>query len=447
MEEGPSFLLAHLLQFFTSGDFLYYLLNGGMVVLLLFTSAIVSGSEVAFFSLSATDILQCKESKSTSEIRVARLLSDPKRLLATILIFNNLVNVGIVTLTSFLSWKIFGKDNVAILFVVNTVVITFLIVFFGEVIPKVYANQTNLKFAIKSSAILSVASVVFKPVALMLVAMTTLIEKRIQKKGYEISVEELTKAVEIATSDEESDEQKEILKGIVNFSTINARQVMQSRMDITAFDYSLDFHQLMDKINKGSFSRIPVYEERVDKIKGVLHVKDVLPHIDREEDFEWQNLLREAYFVPETKMIDDLLKDFQDKRVHMAMVVDEYGGISGLVTLEDIIEEIVGEINDEFDVEADQYTKINDNTFLFEGKLSLHDFCKILDVRPEIFDEVKGESESLGGLVLELNSSMPKAGDHVEFEDFEFIIQSVNTKRIKKIKVIHEQKERPDFED
>ena len=447
MEEGSSFILAHLLQAFTSADLWYYIINGGVLLLLLLTSALVSGSEVAFFSLNASDIVQCKESKEPAENRVAGLLTDPKRLLATILIFNNFVNVGIVTLSSFLCWKIFGKDNVAVLFVVNTVLITFLIVFFGEVIPKVYANQKNLNFAVKTSSLIAIASFIFKPVAYVLVSFTSLIERRIQKKGYEVSVEELTEAVELATSDQATDEQKEILKGIVNFSTINAKQVMQSRMDITALEYSLDFHQLMDKINKSSFSRIPIYEERVDKIRGILHVKDVLPHIDREENFEWQNLLREAYFVPETKMIDDLLKDFQEKRVHMAIVVDEYGGISGLVTLEDIIEEIVGEINDEFDVEADHYTKVNEDTYLFEGKISLHDFCKVMDVKPDLFDDVKGESESLGGLLLELNSSMPKAGDKVEFEDFDFVIQSVNTKRIKKVKVIYKKVKDFEFED
>ena len=267
-------------------------------------------------------------------------------------------------------------------------------------------------------------------------------EKRIKKKGYQTSVEEIRQALELASSTS-TEEEKDILRGIVNFGTINVKQIMRARMDITAFDYDVDFHQLMDKINKCSFSRIPVYKNRIDNIKGILYIKDILPFIDQNENFAWQKLLRPCFFVPETKKIDDLLKNFQERRVHMAIVVDEYGGTSGLATLEDIIEEIVGEITDEFDKEDVNYSKIDNHTFIFEGKISLNDFLKIVEEEPEALDEVKGESESLGGLLLEIHKKMPQVGERITHKEFEFLIESATTKKIKRIRVvIHEGQEK-----
>ena len=263
-----------------------------------------------------------------------------------------------------------------------------------------------------------------------------MIESQVEKKGHNITVDELNQALEITTGDETTEEEKGILKGIVNFSTLTVKQVMKSRMDVTAFDIEMDFHELMDKINKSGFSRIPVYNETIDKIEGILYIKDLIAHIDKEDDFKWQILLRPGFFVPENKKVDALLKDFQEQRVHMAIVVDEYGGTSGLITMEDIIEEIVGEINDEFDDEDVAYNKLDNSTYIFEGKTSLNDFCKIVGVEPSTFDDVKGESESLGGLLLELNATLPRGGEKIKFDQFLFTIVAVDLRRIKRVRVL-----------
>lgn len=437
--DGPELLLS-LAAVVSNSDFIWLGVQGSIVLILLILSGLISGSEVAFFSMTPEDLNSCRESKKKSERQIAKLLDKPKKLLATILIFNNFVNVAIVTLTTVMTWQIFGTDNEGWTFALVTFSITVLIVFFGEIIPKVYASNRNITFARRTVFLINAASAIFTPLSFLLTSFSSIIEKRVKKKGYDISVDELQEAVEITTNNT-SEEEKEILKGIVNFSTITVKQVMKSRIDITAVEFDLDFHQLMDKINKCGYSRIPVYQDRIDNLKGILYVKDLLPFIDQDENFAWQKLLRKGYFIPESKKIDDLLKDFQEKRVHMAVVVDEYGGTSGLITLEDIIEEIVGEINDEFDDEDVVYNKVNKNTYVFEGKTSLNDFIKIIDEDPDVFDEVKGESESLGGLVLELNSSMPQVGEKIPYGRFEFIPDSVNHKRIKRVKVvIHEAK-------
>jgi len=262
-----------------------------------------------------------------------------------------------------------------------------------------------------------------------------MIEKRIENKEFEVSIDELNQAVELTTQEGATEEEKGILKGLVNFGQLTVKQVMRSRIDITAFDNEMDFHELMDKINKTGFSRIPVYHETIDRIIGILYNKDLLPFLDRDEKFEWQSLLRTPYFVPETKKIDTLLKDFQKKRVHMAIVVDEYGGTSGLLTLEDIIEEIVGEINDEYDDDEIQFSKINPNTYVFEGKTSLNDFCKVVEMDPSLFDDVKGESESLAGLILEINNKIPLSGQKIIYNRFEFTVEAVDQRRIKRVRV------------
>lgn len=434
--EGPHGGLIVLLSI-AQGDLLYYVWNGLVLLLLLFMSALVSGSEVAFFSLSQQDLEYCAESKKRNEHSIFRLLMRPKKLLASILIFNNLVNIGIVTLSTFMLWHALGsKQPSGIIFTAVTIVITILIVFFGEVIPKVYATQKALAFAKRMSLFLTIIDKIFSPLSYPLLGLSRFIERRIKRKGYDISVEDLHHALEMTTDEGNTTaEEKEILKGIVNFSTISVRQIMHSRLDITAIDLKMDFHQVMDKINKTGYSRLPVFKDTIDKLEGILYVKDLLPFIEQNENFKWQKLLRSIYFVPESKMIDDLLKNFQEMRVHMAIVVDEYGGTSGLITLEDIIEEIVGEINDEFDIEEIEFSKVDANTYIFEGKTSLNDITKILDVRTDTFDEVKGESESVGGLLLELHERMPNAGEKITFDKFEFTIESVNSKRIKRAKI------------
>lgn len=415
----------------------FFTVNGLLILFLLFLSAMISGSEVAFFSLSPVDIRQCENSNNSSEKKIATLLEHPKRLLATILILNNLVNIAIVTLATFITWEIVGSKSTEGLLVVSlTAAITFAILFFGEVIPKNYATLNNLYFAKLTASALGVSSTVFRPLSWGLLKISDLVEKRVEKKGYSLSVDELNTALEITTNLDASEEEKGILKGIVNFGTISVKQVMKSRLDITAVDYEDDFHTLMDRINKSGFSRIPVYKETIDKIEGLLYIKDLLPYTDRDEDFQWRNLLRPGYFIPESKKIDGLLKDFQEKRVHMAIVVDEYGGTSGLITLEDVIEEIVGEINDEFDDDDIAFNKLDENTFVFEGKTSLNDFCKIIDEDAQVFEPVKGESESLGGLLLELNTKLPRAGDKITYDKFVFTAVAVDSRRIKRVRVL-----------
>ncbi|MCV9388545.1 gliding motility-associated protein GldE [Reichenbachiella ulvae] len=427
-----------LLAAFFSGPEIYFLIANLILVILLFVgSALVSGSEVAYFSLSLEQVID-QGNDSPQDKRIIHLLSNPNKLLATILILNNFINISIVMLTTYVTLSVtvdhFSTETVL---GILTIVITFLIVFIGEIVPKVYANQNNWAFAQKTSKLLTFANEMFSPLSWLLIRVSSVIENRIEKKGYNVSVDELNEALEITTDKETTEEEKGILKGIVNFGTLSVKQIMKSRMDITALDMETDFHELMNQINKTGYSRIPIYKETIDNIEGILYIKDLLPYLSEEETFKWQDLLRPGFFVPETKKIDTLFKDFQEKRIHIAIVVDEYGGTSGLITMEDVIEEIVGEINDEFDDETDaEYKKIDNNTYIFEGKTSIMDFCKITDVDHKIFEEVKGESESLGGLLLEINSTLPYAGEKIIFDRFTFVITSVNEKRIKKVRIV-----------
>ncbi|WP_186757061.1 gliding motility-associated protein GldE [Echinicola salinicaeni] len=424
----------------------YIIINSLIFLILLMASALVSGSEVAYFSLSHDDLGELNnESEENSEL-VIKLIEAPQKLLSTILILNNLINIGIVTLTTFFTLNLFGTDATGIIIIlIQTVGVTFAIVFFGEIVPKVYANNARVSFSKFMAKSLNFFSIALAPLSSFLMTISNIIERRIERKGYTLSVNELHQALEI-TSEHTTEGEKDIFKGIVNFGTLSVKQVMCSRMDITAVDVEMDFHELMDKINKSGYSRIPVYKETIDNIEGILYIKDLLAHIEKEEDFQWQTLTRKGLFVPENKKVDALLKDFQNKRVHMAIVVDEYGGTSGLVTLEDLIEEIIGEINDEFD-DADNllYKQIDDNTHVFEGKVSLNDFCKRLELDPQSFDEVKGDSESLGGLLLELNRKLPNNGSKIQFEKFTFTILAVDAKRIKKVKVYMSPQETGDL--
>ncbi len=411
-------------------------------------SGLISGSEVAFFSLTSSDY---EKKETSSDTRIANLLINPRKLLATILILNNLVNVFIVTLSTYLTWQIVDDEgSKGAILAILTAIVTALIILFGEIIPKVFASHNALLFARFTSGMLIFFEKILSPISWFLMLTGNIIERRIKKKGYSLSVDELNQALEFMPEQETTEKEKGILRGIVNFGTLSVKQIMRSRMDITAVDIDSDFHELMDQINKTGFSRIPVYSETIDKIEGILYIKDLLPHVDKEDDFSWQKLLRPGYFVPESKKIDDLFKDFQEKHVHMAIVVDEYGGTEGLITMEDIIEEIVGEINDEFDDESDiQYNKLDKNTYVFEGKTLLNDFCKLVMVDASYFDDVKGESESLGGLLLELNEKLPNAGEKILFKHFKFTIVAVDQKRIKRVRVfIDPEKDlRSDYED
>jgi putative hemolysin len=412
----------------------YLAINIGILILLLLLNAIISGSEVAMFSLTNEERSRCRESENSRERSIIKLLDNPQRLLATLLIFINLVNITFITLATFLTYQYFGKEN-PVATVILTFGVTFIIVFFGEMIPKVYANQNTLTFAKITVPIVEFASIIFKPIASLLLSISSLFNNAIERKGYNITTEDLNHALEITTGKDTSEQEKDILKGIVNFGNTSSRQVMQSRLNITAFDSRWNFHELLDKINKSGYSRVPVYKEKIDKIEGILYIKDLLPHIDRDEKFDWQALLHVPFFIPESKKIDDLLYDFQEKRVHMAIVVNEYGETEGLVTMEDIIEEIVGDINDEYDEGTKEYKKLNDTTYEFEAKTTLNDFSKILNITPEEFENVKGDSETVAGLLLELFGRLPNASEEITHERFKFTIVSADNKRIKKIKV------------
>ncbi len=437
IDEPPSWLLNQLLVTFGGTDISLIFLIGtiGVILLLLVFSAIISGSEVAFFSLSGTELEECSENNKGSDKLICLLVEKPKELLATILIINNFVNVAIITIATYATWKITGHTNEGPVLATLAAVITILIVFFGEIIPKIYANQKGLIVARLSSRVLFISMKIVRPLAWVLVSMTSIVEKRIKKKGYSVSIEEVNHALALSTAIGTTEQERDILKGIVHFSTIPVTQIMKARVDMEAVELSISFHELMDKINKTGFSRLPVYKENLDTIEGILYIKDLLPHTNMDEFFEWQKLLRPAYFVPEAKMIDTLLKDFQEKHVHMAIVVDEYGGTEGLITLEDIIEEIVGEINDEYDTEDDSFKKIDPSTYDFEGKTSINDFCKVVKEDAKLFEEIMGESESLGGMMLEVHSRLPNTGEQVHFGKYTFTVLSVDTKRIKKIRV------------
>jgi putative hemolysin len=440
VDEPPSLVLGiigEILQAqLIAADLFYFIIIGVVLIILLGTSALISGSEVAYFAIDLHEIEAFRRSGNNSDTRILRLLSKPKYLLATILILNNFVNVAIVTISTYVTWQVFAGANQATLITSLTAIITFLIVFFGEIVPKIYANKQRVSFARRTSGILYVTSTIVRPLAWLLVNLTTIVERKLEKGVYDSSsIEEVHHALEMTTESDMSEEEKDILRGIVNFSTISVTQIMRSRMDVVALDNKASFHEVLDFINKEGFSRIPVFDEVIDKIDGILYVKDLLPYIEQEQDFKWQELTRSAYFVPESKMIDDLLKDFQEKRVHIAIVVDEYGGTSGLITMEDILEEIVGEISDEFDEDETFFSQVSENVYDFEGKTSIYDMSKALKVDPAIFDSVKGESETIGGMLLEEFGQIPNTNDFIEFENYTFTIVAVDKRRIKRVRV------------
>jgi len=404
-----------------------------VVAILLLISALLSASEAAFFSIPAEDLDNCRQSKNRNEQAIIALLDRPHLFLVTFIVLSTIVKVGIITISTLLFWDMDRLGG--IVFISSSLIL----IFFGELIPKMYARQNSISFARAIAGPLKILFVVTKPISIPFIKMRSIWEKKFVEKRS--NAEELSQALELAAGIEGTSEgEKDILRGIVNFGTLTVKQVMRTRSEISAINLESTFEELMDAVNKSGFSRIPVYRKTIDTIEGVLYIKDLLPFLDHESGFEWQKLLRPGFFVPESKKIDLLLKDFQEKRVHMALVVDEYGATKGLVTLEDLIEEIIGEINDEFDEVDIAFKRIDDKTFVFDGKTTLHDFCKALDIDPKTLSTVRGESESLGGLILELNNELPKTGDHINYEQFTFVIESVDRKRIKRVRVkVHEQ--------
>ena len=412
-----------------------------LAILLLFASGFVSASEIAFFSLSPNDLSEIEKEEHASDRRIVALLEDSEKLLATILISNNFVNVTIIMLCNFFFAEVVDFGNSVIVeFLVITVVLTFLLLLFGEIMPKIYSAQHTLKFVRMAAPIVMVLKRAFSPLSNLLVRSSFIVNKCVAKKNYNISVDELSQALEL-TDKTEISEESNILEGIIRFGGETAKEVMTPRLDMVDLDVSATFNEVLDCVVENGYSRVPVYEDSRDNIKGILYIKDLLPYLKKEADFAWQNLIRPAYFVPETKMIDALLRDFQTNKIHIAIVVDEFGGTSGIVTMEDIIEEIVGEINDEYDEEERSYVKINDHTYVFEAKTLLSDFYKILKIDSDSFEDIEGDADTLAGLLLEIKGEFPKLHEKLEFEHFQFEVLEMDARRILKVKVlIGEQK-------
>ncbi len=402
-------------------------------VLLLF-SAFASGSEIAFFSLSRTDIEELEDSKSPVDKRLLRLLSDPDRLLATILIVNDFVNVGVVMLLNYFFLDILNFGGAVWLeFLLMTVVLTFLLLLFGEVMPKIYSKSNTMRFARFAANGFSMLSSILRPFSSFLVRSTLFAQRLVSKKNHLLSVDELEQALEL-TDKKEIGEQKKMLEGIIRFGDETVKNIMTSRLDMVMLDIRTPYGEVLKCAAENAYSRIPVYGKTQDDVRGVLYIKDLIPHLDRGETFRWQSLIRQPFFVPETKKIDDLLCDFQAVKVHMAMVVDEFGGISGLITLEDIIEEIVGEINDEFDEPDTSYELLSENVYLFDGRTMLSDFYKITALDSDDFDEVSGEADTLAGLLLEVKGEFPALHEEIECNGILFEVVQKDKHRIVKIK-------------
>ena len=408
-------------------------------VFLLMLSAIISASEVAFFSFSPQTLDEIEHSNKKSDQRIHNLLEDPQKLLATILIGNNFVNVSIILILTFVTNQLINFGNaIVIAFLFQTVLITFLLLFFGEITPKIFASREGRRVATFTAPILIVLYKIFKPLVHLLVKSTSTINRRLERHNKpNISMDELSHAIELTSG--QNDEDTEILEGIIKFVNIQVVDIMTSHVDMVSVDIKTSYKNLLAVIVESGYSRIPVYSGSPDNIKGVLYSKDLLPHLDKPNSFRWQTLIRQAYYVPETKMIDDLLSEFQQNKVHLALVVDEYGGTSGLITLEDIVEEIIGDISDEYDEEEALYTKIDDHTFIFEAKIQLNDFFKIGEIDEDDFIDAEAteEVETLAGFILELKGEIPRKDERIEFgEKYLFEVLSVDNRRIKKVKLI-----------
>lgn len=417
------------------------ILNFSVLIVLLISTALVSGAEAAFFSLSSSDIQGELESKTRRGNTIVKLIEKPKKLLATLMVAKTFFNLSFALLFIAIGDRLFPTFEdvlfgiIEIRLVLELVIVTFIILLLGEILPKLYASKNNLRFVHFMANPIQILDKLLSPINRPMQAITLYFHKRLGKQKSDISVDQLSHALEITTEGDTTEEEQKILYGIVSFGNTDTRQVMQPRMDVFALGEHMGFSEVVKQIVKNGYSRIPVYRENMDTVTGVLYVKDLLPYIDK-SDFNWISLKRDAYFVPENKKLDDLLKEFQEKKIHLAIVVDEYGGTSGVVTLEDIIEEIVGDISDEFDDEDLVYSKLDEKNFVFEGKTVLKDFYKVISLEDETeFEENKGESETIAGFVLEIAGSFPKKGEKIIFNNITFIIEALDNKRIKQIKV------------
>lgn len=434
----------YLQQLFSEVQFLNpttgAIIAGVLACILLVLSGYASGSEIAFFSLSPNDLNELDEDKNERDRQISALRDDSERTLATILITNNLVNVTIIMLCNYFFAHVVDFGTAYWLqFVMITVLLTFVLLLFGEIMPKVYAAQHVLAFCRFSAPGITSLRKVFYPLSSILLRSGLLAEKVVQKENHVLSVDDLEQALEL-TDENDLKEEKNMLEGIVRFGDETAKEVMTSRQDVVDLDFRTSYQDVLKCIIENNYSRIPVYQGSIDNIRGILYIKDLIPHLSKPANFRWQSLIRPPYFVPETKKIDDLLRDFQENKVHIAIVVDEFGGTSGIITLEDILEEIVGEINDEYDEEEKTYTRINANTYVFEGKTLLSDFFKILDIDDETFEEVEGDADSLAGLLLEIKGDFPVLHEKIDFKNFTFEVVELDNYRISKIKlVIHDK--------
>ncbi|MBT8305525.1 MAG: gliding motility-associated protein GldE [Maribacter sp.] len=419
-----------------------FILRICVLMLLLLCSALISGAEVALFGLSVTDLNAIEQDKTSRGKIIVKLLDRPKKLLATILIANNAINIGVVllfaiigdTLFSNITFKLF--NFISVRFLLEVIVATFLILMFGEILPKVYANRNRVSFSHFMAYPLKVLDFLFAPLSLPMRSATIFLNNKLGKYKSNLSVDHLSQALELTSEGDTTKEEQKLLEGIVTFGNTDTKQVMRPRIDLFALSEDMKFTDVLNEIKTQGYSRIPVFSENMDNVLGVLYVKDLLPYIDR-KTFNWLKLIREPYFVPENKKLDDLLNEFQDKKNHLAIVVDEYGGTSGIVTLEDIIEEIVGDISDEFDDEDLVYSKLDDFNYVFDGKTALKDFYRVVKIEDdEDFEEQKGESETIAGFVLEISGSFPKKDEKIVFKNYAFIVESLDKKRLKQIKVI-----------
>ncbi len=437
MDPDPLQIALPLLALATS----FLSLKIGILIFLIVSSALISGAEVAFFGLSATDLHDLEKRSDAKANLVMRLLQKPKKLLATILIANNAINIGIVLLFSdlgnvFFSGITYGFfDLISLKFLIEVVLVTFLILMFGEILPKVYANRNRMAFAQFMSLPIKGLDLVFSPLSMPMRWVSLFLHEQLGKQRSTLSVDHLSQALELTSDGDTTKEEQKILEGIVSFGNTDTKQVMRPRIDIFALSDSLKFTEVLEAITTHGYSRIPVYSEHIDQVVGVLYVKDLLPYIDR-KTFAWMSLIRPPYFVPENKKLDNLLLEFQDKKMHLAVVVDEFGGTSGIVTLEDIIEEIVGDISDEFDDEDLVYSKLDAHNFVFEGKTTLKDFYKVAKIEEEdLFESHKGESETIAGFVLEIAQGFPKRGSEIPFHNYKFTVESLDKKRLRQIKI------------
>lgn len=408
-----------------------------LILFLLIISFVVSGSEVAFFSLTYRDINILKTKQDTSWKRIVNLLEEPRALLASLLIANTLINIAIIILSNFLIDQLVLLKQGFWLFelIVKVVLVAFVLILFGEVMPKVWASQNNLQFAYYTSGIIEIIHLLFRRVSVWSVRQTELMERFFGIRKSAFSLEKFDHEIDRSTDNDASVEEKNILKGIIKFGSITVKQIMKTRLDVNGIEYSLSFGGLKQKVEELHYSRLPVYRSSLDELSGMIHSKDLIPYLNEPDDFDWHPLMRTPYFVHEHKLIEDLLQEFQSKRIHFAIVVDEFGGTSGIVTFEDILEEIIGDIRDEFDEEESVNKQLDDGSYIFEGRTMLNDVCKTMNLSVDTFDKVRGESDSLAGLILELAGEIPKANDVIPCGDFEFTILEADSSRIKKVKV------------